>query len=112
MLAGSRGRGGDMRKAVIVLLIAAVVCTAAFALTACNATPDAIAGRFEDLAADGKFEVKRGTAGESAVYDFGRQVTINTLVLKEVRDAVTSFRLYADDSEEPFYGNDYIVLFL
>lgn len=97
-----------MRKAVIVLMIAAVVCTAAFALTACNATPDGIADRFEDLAADGKFEVKRGTAGESAVYDFGRQVTVNTLVLKEVRDAVTSFRLYADDSEEPFYGNDYI----
>ncbi len=97
-----------MRKAVIVLLMAAVVCTVAFALTACNATPDAIADRFEDLAADGKFEVKRGTAGESAVYDFGRQVTVNTLVLKEVRDAVTSFRLYADDSEEPFYGNDYI----
>ena len=97
-----------MRKAVIVLLMAAVVCTVAFALTACNATPDGIADRFEDLAADGKFEVKRGTAGESAVYDFGRQVTVNTLVLKEVRDAVTSFRLYADDSEEPFYGNDYI----
>ena len=103
-----------MRKAVIVLLMAAVVCTVAFALTACNATPDAIADRFEDLAADGKFEVKRefevkrGTAGESAVYDFGRQVTVNTLVLKEVRDVVTSFRLYADDSEEPFYGNDYI----
>ena len=66
MPAGSRGRGGDMRKAVIVLLMAAVVCTAAFALTACNATPDGIADRFEDLAADGKFEVKRGTAGGSA----------------------------------------------
>ena len=97
-----------MKKILPIMMLICVVASV-FALSACTGkTPKAITEAFEDLAEDGKFLSDSGNAGESAVYDFGKTVTFNTLVLKEKGENITSFRIYADDSETPFYGNDYI----
>ena len=97
-----------MKKILPIMMLICVVASV-FALSACaGKTPKAITGAFEDLAEDGKFLSDSGNAGESAVYDFGKTVKFNTLVLKEKGENITSFRIYADDSETSFYGNDYI----
>ena len=97
-----------MKKILPIMMLICVVASV-FALSACTGkTPKAITEAFEDLAEDGKFLSDSGNAGESAVYDFGKTVKFNTLVLKEKGENITSFRIYADDSETPFYGNDYI----
>ena len=97
-----------MKKILPIMMLICVVASV-FALSACTGkTPKAITEAFEDLAEDGKFLSDSGNAGESAVYDFGKTVTFNTLVLKEKGENITSFRIYADDSDVAFYGNDYI----
>ena len=100
-------------KHTLVLVIAAVLVCAAvgmLCLAGCtrNSTPGSIVGRFANLAEGGEFGTKSGKSGESAVFEFGREVTFNTLVLKESGDNIRKFRVYADDGEEPFYGGDYV----
>lgn len=97
-----------MKKILPIMMLICVVASV-FALSACTGkTPKAITEAFEDLAEDGKFLSDSGNAGDSAVFDFGKSVTFNTLVLKEKGENITSFRIYADDSDVAFYGNDYI----
>lgn len=85
------------------------VLASVFALAACTGkTPKAITSAFDDLAEDGKLLNDSGNAGDSAVFDFGKATTFNTLVLKEKGENITSFRIYADDADDAFYGNDYI----
>ncbi len=97
-----------MRK-ILCLMTAAVLIFSFFAFVGCNdKTPDAIASAYGDLSEGGKFISDSGNAGDSAVFDFGRKVLINTVVLKEKGNAITSFRIYADDSDEPVYGNDVV----
>ena len=97
-----------MKKILPIIMLICVVASV-FALSACTGkTPKAITEAFEDLAEDGKFLSDSGNAGDSAVFDFGKSVTFNTLVLKEKDENITSFRIYADDSDVAFYGNDYI----
>lgn len=89
---------------VITLLFVSVIC-----MNGCmDKTPDIIADNYTDLAKGGSFDKTSGGEGDSIVYDFGKEVDINVVVLKEKDSAITSFRLYADDSTEPFYGNDFI----
>ena len=101
-----------MRKMTVFIIAAALVCVLAglVCLAGCtdNSTPSAIADKFEDLAADGKFTSSGGKQGESAVYSFGKEITFNALALKERGSKITSFRVYADDEEQPFYGSDFI----
>lgn len=97
-----------MKKILPIMMLICVVASV-FALSACTGkTPKAITEAFEDLAEDGKFLSDSGNAGDSAVFDFGKSVTFNTLVLKEKDENITLFRIYADDSDVAFYGNDYI----
>ena len=96
-------------KRILPIIILICVVASVFALSACTGkTPKAITKAFEDLAEDGKFMSDSGNAGASAVFDFGKTVTFNTLVLKEKGANITSFRIYADGSNVAFYGNDYI----
>ena len=97
-----------MKKAVRFL---AFVFVMVFSLTLCacsRAVPDVISSRYENLAAGGRLENSSGKAGDSAVFRFPSKTKINAVVLKEIGNSVTSFRIYADDGETPFYGNDYI----
>lgn len=96
-------------KKLFCFLIIFTVLFCAFNFSACSdKTPDAISSKYEDLAKSGEFTVDGGNAGDCAVFDFGKTVLINTVVLKEKGDNITSFRIYADDGEEPVYGNDFI----
>ncbi len=96
-------------KRILPIIMLICVVASVFALSACTGkTPKAITKAFEDLAEDGKFMSDSGNAGASAVFDFGKTVTFNTLVLKEKGESITSFRIYADGSDVAFYGNDYI----
>lgn len=96
-------------KKILYVLIIAVFAFSAFALGACSdKTPDAISSQYEDLASKGKFASDSGSAGDCAVFDFGKEVLINTVVLKEKESNITSFRIYADGKETPVYGNDFV----
>lgn len=93
----------------VVTLLITLFC--AVALTACSGkdkTPDEITSNYENLADGGKFVINSGSGAGEAVFDFGKQVAINTVVLREKGSNITSFEIYADDGEEPVYGNDYI----
>ncbi len=104
------GKDMKLKKFIIVCsLIAVMLCVSLFTLAGCSdSTPDAIKDNFTNLADGGSFDKTSGGQGDSVVFDFGKEVTLNTLVLKEKSGTVTSFRLYADDSDEAFYGNDFI----
>lgn len=100
-------------KRMTFLIIAAVlacVLVGVLCLAGCtdNSTPSAISDKFENLAAEGEFSSSGGKQGDSAVYSFGREITFNALVLKEKGSEITKFRVYADDSTEPFYGSDFV----
>lgn len=102
-------KGQKMKKFLVLIIILTAVFVPMFAMSGCSdKTPDIIADNYENVAKDGSFDKTKGNAGESIVFDFSKEVTINTIVLKEKDNAVTSFRLYADDSDTPFYGNDFI----
>ena len=88
---------------VIAVLLCA--CTFFFFL---DKTPDAISSQYDNVADGGKFVSDSGAAGDSAVFDFGKKVLINTVVLKEKGSNITSFRIYVDGSDKPVYGNDYV----
>lgn len=97
-----------MRK-ITALIVVLIIFASVFVFAACeDKTPDSIADRFENLAEKGSFDAKSGGKGDSVVFDFGKEVTFNTLVLKEKGSEITSFRIYADNESEPFYGNDFI----
>ena len=88
-------------------VIAVLLCACTF--TACSdKTPDAISSQYDNVADGGKFVSDSGAAGDSAVFDFGKKVLINTVVLKEKGGNITSFRIYVDGSDKPVYGNDYV----
>ena len=88
-------------------VIAVLLCACTF--TACSdKTPDAISSQYDNVADGGKFVSDSGAAGDSAVFDFGKKVLINTVVLKEKGSNITSFRIYVDGSDKPVYGNDYV----
>lgn len=96
-------------KKIFCAIILLVLTFSAFAFSGCSdKTPDAISSKYENLADDGKFLSDSGEKGEEAVFDFGRTVLINTVVLKEKDSNITSFRIYVNDGETPVYGNDYI----
>lgn len=97
-----------MRK-FTAFLVVLIILASVFVFASCSdATPKSVTENFDDLAKDGEFVVKDGSQGDSAVYEFGKEITFNTLVLKEKTKSITSFRVYADDEQEPFYGNDFI----
>lgn len=96
-----------MKKSTLTLLIIALTLIWVFALAGCQ-KEDGISDKFTDLAIGGLFEKNSGGSKESAVFDFGKKVKINTVVLKEKSNTITSFRFYADDSDTPFYGNDFV----
>ena len=101
--------GKAMKIIIVCSLIAVMLCVYLLTLTGCSdSTPDAIKDNFTNLAKGGSFDKTSGGQGDSVVFDFGKDVTLNTLVLKEKSGSVTSFSLYADDSVEAFYGNDFI----
>ena len=88
-------------------VIAVLLCACTF--SACSdKTPDAISSQYDNVADGGKFVSDSGAAGDSAVFDFGKKVLINTVVLKEKGSNITSFRIYVDGSDKPVYGNDYV----
>ena len=88
-------------------VIAVLLCACTF--TACSdKTPDAISSQYDNVADGSKFVSDSGAAGDSAVFDFGKKVLINTVVLKEKGSNITSFRIYVDGSDKPVYGNDYV----
>ena len=95
---------------VIIAAVLACVLVGVLCLAGCtdNSTPSAISDKFENLAAEGEFSSSGGKQGDSAVYSFGREITFNALVLKEKGSKITKFRVYADDSTEPFYGSDFV----
>lgn len=98
-----------MKKLSVLVLISAMIFATVFCMSACSdKTPDVIADNYKNIAEGGSFDKTSGGAGDSIVYDFKKQADINVIVLKEKDDAITSFRLYADDSDTPFYGNDFI----
>ena len=97
-----------MRK-ITALLVVLIIFASVFVFAACeDKTPDAIADRFDNLAEEGSFDVKSGGKGDSVVFDFGKEVTFNALAIKEKGSNISSFRIYADNESEPFYGNDFI----
>lgn len=99
-----------MKKTVVfAMLIAIFAAISAFAFAGCSAsTPDEIADNYTDLAADGSFAASSGGKDDSAVFSFGKEISFNTLVLREKGSSITQFSLYADDAEEPFYSSDLI----
>lgn len=98
----------NMRK-ITALLVVLIIFASVFVFAACeDKTPDAIADRFDNLAEEGSFDVKSGGKGDSVVFDFGKEVTFNALAIKEKGSNISSFRIYADNESEPFYGNDFI----
>ena len=98
-----------MRKFLYILTVVLAVFTCACTFTACSdKTPDAISSQYDNVADGGKFVSDSGAAGDSAVFDFGKKVLINTVVLKEKGSNITSFRIYVDGSDKPVYGNDYV----
>lgn len=96
-------------KKILCVFSALILLFSTLAFVGCSdKTPDAISSGYDDLAEEGKFVSDSGSAGDSAVFDFGKTVLINTVVLKEKGSKITSFRIYADDKDEPIYGNDFI----
>lgn len=96
-------------KKLLCVVIMTIIVLSTTVFTACtDKTPDAISSEYEDLAKSGEFVKGEGGAGDKAVFDFGKKVKINTVVLKEKDSSITSFRLYADDDNTPIYGNDFI----
>lgn len=94
---------------VAALVVVFIILASVFVFAACKAkTPRSITDKFENLAEDGSFNNESGGKGDSVVFDFGKKVTFNALVLKEKNSNITSFRIYADNESEPFYGNDFI----
>ncbi len=97
-----------MRK-ITAFIIVLIIFASVFVFAGCeDKTPDAIADNFENLAEKGSFDIKSGGKGDSVVFDFGKEITFNALALKEKGSEITSFRIYADNESEPFYGNDFI----
>ena len=98
-------------KRLLCVLILLTMTFCAIGFTACSGsdkTPDAIASNYENLAKDGTFVSDAGSGTGEAVFDFGKEVSFNTLVLKEKGNNITSFEIYIDDGDVPVYGNDYI----
>ena len=93
-------------KRVLNAMLIPVLCLLPVACS--DKTPDPISDRYEDLAADGRFEVKKGGAGDEAVYDFGKTVRFNALRLSERKSAITKFEVFADDATTPFWGGDFV----
>lgn len=96
-----------MKKTAIIILVIMLTLVFVFAFAGCR-KQDGISDKYTDLSVGGTFEKNSGVSGESAIFDFGKTVTLNTLVLKEKTDSVTCFRMYADGSDTAFYGNDFI----
>lgn len=100
--------GAIMRKFIAAVILLTMIASV-FVFSACtNKTPDAIADKFENLAEQGSFDRMNGEKGDTITFDFGKETTFNALVLREKGSQITSFRIYADDASEPFYGNDFI----
>ncbi len=99
-----------MKKLATVLaaIFLVTILTAAFAGCSPDHTPGEIADNYTDLAAEGEFSVSSGDEGESAVFEFGKEITFNTLILRENGSKILQFDLYADDDTEPFYRSDLI----
>lgn len=97
-----------MRKILCVFTILCTLMCACMFSACSDKTPDAISDNYENVAEGGSFSSDGGAVGDSAVFDFGKKVLINTVVLKEKGNNVASFRIYADGSDEPIYGNDFI----
>ena len=93
-----------MKKLATVLaaIFLVTILTAAFAGCSPDHTPGEIADNYTDLAAEGEFSVSSGDEGESAVFEFGKEITFNTLILRENGSKILQFDLYADDDTEPF----------
>ena len=113
------------KKIVIIVLVVAIVLAAAagcgiyaFAQTlkpdiqeenlAKDVTVSDSAGA---LLSSSPFSYWKAEAGDCAEVDFGREVTFNTVVLKESGDHVYLFRLYSyqDGELEMFYEQDRIM---
>ena len=113
------------KKIVIIVLVVAIVLAAAagcgiyaFAQTlkpdiqqenlAKDVTVSDSAG---ELLSSSPFSYWKAEAGDCAEVDFGREITFNTVVLKESGDHVYLFRLYSyqDGEWEMFYEQDRIM---
>ena len=93
---------------IAVVAIAIPIAAAAFSGCGPVETPDEIASNYPNLAADGVFEVASGGEGDAAVFSFGKEITFNTLVMREKGSKITQFSLYKDGESEPFYSSDLI----
>ena len=83
------------KKIVALLAVVAIaIPIAAAAFSGCGPveTPDEIAANYLNLAADGEFEVASGDKGDAAVFSFGKEITFNTLVMREKGSKITQFR--------------------
>ena len=87
-----------MKKLATVLaaIFLVTILTAAFAGCSPDHTPGEIADNYTDLASEGEFSVSSGDEGESAVFEFGKEITFNTLILRENGSKILQFDLYAD----------------
>ena len=99
------------KKIVALLAVVAIaIPIAAAAFSGCGPveTPDEIAANYQNLAESGEFEVASGDKGDAAVFSFGKEITFNTLVMREKGSEITQFSLYKDGESEPFYSSDLI----
>ena len=99
------------KKIVALLAVVAIaIPIAAAAFSGCGPveTPDEIAANYQNLAESGEFEVASGDKGDAAVFSFGKEITFNTLVMREKGSKITQFSLYKDGESEPFYSSDLI----
>lgn len=99
-----------MKTLVSLILIAIlVVSLVALVLAGCETkTPSEIADNYQDLAAAGEFQSDSGGQGDFAEFSFGKEITFNTLILRESGSKITQFSLFKDDEDEPFYSSDLI----
>lgn len=97
-----------MRKTTLIVLTVFLLVGILSLTVGCSQakTPSSIS-QFGNLA-NGEFNATKGAKGDSIVYDFKQEVKVNAIVLKEKGDNITKFRLFADDEQVEFYGNDYI----
>lgn len=97
-----------MKKSVRIFILLIILAFSFTLFAFSRPTNDVISARYENVATNGSFEICTGNSGDSAVFRFETETEINTVVLKESGNTITSFRIYADGEETPIYGNDYI----